>query len=123
MNHDLTKFCFGYRPHNLVMYAVRCFARNMGFQHIYAVSNYGFYTGNHLRLDRKLKRSLDVFWQEISGSLTEDRRFFTLPLEEPRKELNEVKAHKRNLYRQRFAMLDCVEAAISGAIATKLINQ
>lgn len=123
MNHDLTKFCFGYRPHNLVLYAVRCFARELGFRHMYAVSNYGFYTGNHLRLDRKLKRSLDVFWQEIGGTLTEDRRFFALPLEEPRKDLSEVKSHKRNLYRQRFAMLDCVDAAISEAIATKLMGQ
>lgn len=123
INHDLTKFCFGYRPHNLVLYAVRSFARNLGFRHMYAVSNYGFYTGNHLRLDRKLKRSLDMFWQESGGTLTEDRRFFALPLEEPRKDLSEVKSHKRNLYRQRFAMLDCVNAAISEAIATKLIGQ
>ncbi|SEO49249.1 DUF535 family protein [Propionispora vibrioides] len=123
MNHDLTKFCFGYRPHNLVLYAVRCFARELGFRHMYAVSNYGFYTGNHLRLDRKLKRSLDVFWQEIGGTLTEDRRFFALPLEEPRKDLSEVKSHKRNLYRQRFAMLDCVDAAISEAIAINLMGQ
>ena len=115
INHDLTKHCFGYRPKNLILYAIRSFARYFSIGTIYAVSNYGYFTNNHVRLDRKLKTSLDDFWSEIGGVAQSDLRFYKLPLQELRKDLNEVKSQKRNLYRKRFDLLDSIDSTLVNA--------
>ncbi|MBP2656461.1 MAG: hypothetical protein H6Q73_4030 [Firmicutes bacterium] len=86
----------------------------------YAVANGGFYANNHLRLDRKLKTSLDNFWQETGGKLSGDQRFYELPLEEPRKTLAEVESHKRNQYRKRFAVLDAITMKITNNLQSVL---
>ena len=106
INHDLTKHFFGYRPKNMILFAVRTIAQYLDIKRIYAVSNHGYYTNNHFRLDRKLKTSLDDFWQEAGGKVCSDLRFFEIPLHESRKSLNEVASSKRNLYRKRFSMID-----------------
>lgn len=118
---DLTKHFFGYRMKNLVLYISRIVAQRLNLERIYAVSNYGFYTNNHLRLDRKLKVSLDEFWQETGGTLYDDPRFFEVPIIEPRKSLDEVESHKRNLYRKRFAALDGIEKQVAKTLASYLV--
>lgn len=110
---DLTKQFFGYRPKNLVIHALRTIARQLSLREIYAISNYGFYANNHIRIDRKLKTSLDDFWQETGGKLNSDLRFFDLPIIEPRKSMEQIESHKRNLYRKRFALIDSIDEAIS----------
>ena len=77
------------------------------------MSNKGYYANNHVRLDRKLKTSLDEFWEEAGGKLTDDYRFYELPVEEYRKSIEEIKTHKRNLYRKRFELLDGIEESIN----------
>lgn len=104
--HKLTKNFFGYRPKNFIFYGVQLLAQKLDIQHIYAVSNHGFYTNNHVRLDKKLKTSLDGFWGELKGRSLEDKRFFELPVKENRKSVEEIKAHKRNLYNKRYVFLD-----------------
>lgn len=107
INKQLTKAFFGYRPKNLIIFLTRILADTLGVKGLYAVSNYGFYAQNHLgRRNRKLLVSYDDFWQECGGALTRDKRFFQLPLEEPRKDMEEVPTRKRAVYRKRFAFLD-----------------
>lgn len=113
----LTKHFFGYRTKNLMLYATRSFARAAGIETIYAVSNSGYYANNHLRIDRKLKTSLDDFWQEAGGAICNDERFYELPVVEYRKSIEEIKTHKRSQYRKRFENLDLIEAAIEKSIA------
>ena len=108
--HGLTKYCFGYRPKNLILFALRLLAQGLAVRRIYAVSNRGFFTNTHVRLDKKLKASLDDFWQEVGGRQMQDVRFFELPVAETRKQLEEVKSQKRNLYRKRYIFLDEIEA-------------
>ena len=114
---ELTKEFYGYRTKNLILYMVRSFAHSMGIDHIYAVTNKGHYAQNHIRMNRKLKTSLDDFWQEADGILYEDSRFYQLPVIEHRKSIEEIKTHKRNLYRNRFALLDTVDQAIAESLA------
>jgi len=116
INKELTKYFWGCRPQNLIVYALRILAERLSCDAIYAVSNYGFYTNNHWGQDRKLKTSLDHFWTEIGGNLSQDRRFFILPPTEQRKNIEEVASHKRNLYRKRFATLDVVNANITNKL-------
>ena len=108
----LTKHFYGYRTKNLILYMTRCLAKSLDINKIYAVSNKGYYANNHLRIDRKLKTSLDEFWEETGGKLTTDYRFYELPVEEYRKSIDEIKTHKRSQYRNRFKKLDEVEEKI-----------
>ncbi len=109
----VTKRCHAYRTKNLILYAVQCIARTLEIQHIYAVTNEGYYANNHIRMDRKLKTSFSDFWMEAGGWHTVDRRFDELPLTEKRKSMDKISTHKRALYRRRFELLDEVDAAVT----------
>ena len=80
----------------------------MGIQHIYAVSDEGFFSNSHaLRFHRHKLVNFDEFWQELGGHVwDEDPRFFVIPVEEERKTYETAKTHKRNMYRKRYEMLD-----------------
>ncbi|MBO4852653.1 MAG: DUF535 domain-containing protein [Schwartzia sp.] len=108
-----TKLCHAYRTKNLILYATQAVARALGVAHIYAVTNEGYYTNNHLRMDKKLKTDFSDFWREAGGKETEDKRFDELPLVESRKTMEEVPTRKRAVYRRRFAMLDELDAAVA----------
>ncbi len=110
---QITKKCHSYRTKNLILYAVQSVARAMDIQHIYAVTNEGYYANNHIRMDRKLKTSFSDFWMEAGGWHTVDRRFDELPLTEKRKSMDKISTHKRALYRRRFELLDEVDASIA----------
>ena len=112
----MTKVCHGYRTKNLILYMLQAMVRTMGIKKIYAVSNYGYYANNHVRVDRKLKTNFGDFWVEAGGKETEDERFYELPLVEPRKTMEEVPTRKRAVYRRRFAFLDEVDVEIEQAV-------
>jgi hypothetical protein len=86
------------------------------------VSDYGYYTNNHYRLDRKLKTSLDEFWLEAGGTKSDDPRFFELGKIEHKKDIEDIKSSKRSLYRKRFAMLDAFDADITEKLKSCLKN-
>ena len=108
----LTKHCHGYRTKNLILYMTQAVARTLGIEKIYAVTNYGYYANNHVRVDRKLKTSFSDFWEEAGGTPTADKRFYELPLIEPRKTMDEVPTRKRAVYRRRFELLDSIDRDI-----------
>lgn len=110
---DITKRSHRYRTKNLILYMTMAVARSLGCRHIYAVSNEGYYAMNHVRRDRKLKTDFGLFWEETGGHVTEDSRFFEVPLEESRKTMEEVPTRKRAVYRKRFAFQDDVDVQIS----------
>ena len=109
---DVTKRSFRYRTKNLMLYMTMAVGRSLGVRHIYAVSNDGYYANNHIRRDRKLKTDFGAFWEEAGGHISDDPRFYNIPLVEPRKTMEEVPTRKRAVYRKRFAFLDQVDATI-----------
>lgn len=109
---DITKRSFRYRTKNLILYMTQAVARSFEVEHIYAVSNEGYYANNHVRRDRKLKTDFCIFWEEAGGQVTADSRFYEIPLVEPRKTMEEVPTRKRAVYRKRFAFLDEVDVII-----------
>ena len=116
----MTKWAHGYRTKNLILYMTQAVARALSLKKIYAVSNYGYYANNHVRADRKLKTNFGDFWLEAGGKETEDKRFYELPLVEPRKTMEEVPTRKRAVYRRRFAFLDELDAEIEQAVKNLL---
>lgn len=114
----LTKAFFGYRTKNLIFYGIRNVADALGCKHLYAVSNAGYYAMNHVRMDRKLKTSLDDFWQECEGNPCSDARFFEMPIAEYRKSMEELKPSKRAQHRRRFEKMDEITEQIKNTLAT-----
>jgi uncharacterized protein VirK/YbjX len=116
----MTKQFFGYRTKNLIFYGIRNVAKVLGCQHIYAVTNEGYYAMNHLRLDRKLKTNFGTFWEECEGKLCTDKRFYQIPIEETRKEMSEMKPSKRANHRRRYELMDAITATIKEKMAPYL---
>ena len=119
---SLAKDFHGYRPKNLMLRVVRLLAAQLHAERIYAVSDTGHYTQNHLRLDRQLKTSLNKFWLETGGNASEDPRFFELDKIEPQKNIEDIKSSKRSLYRKRFALLDTFDAEINEILKKSLVH-
>lgn len=102
-----TKKMFGYRPKNFIMFLLRMIAEQCGVETIYAVSDEGFYANTHLVRGHRAKvAELDSLWQESGGELSQDSRFYIIPLEEYRKPIEEIKSQKRSQYRKRYDLLD-----------------
>ena len=116
----LTKAFYGYRTKNLIFYGIRNVAAALGCESIYAVSNEGYYAMNHIRVDRKLKTSLDAFWQECEGTQLNDKRFYKIPIPEYRKSMEELKPSKRAQHRRRFAKMDEMKDAVAASFAKYL---
>ncbi len=114
---DITKRSHRYRTKNLILYMLQAVARGFGVKRIFAVSNDGYYAMNHLRANRKLKTDFGAFWEEAGGQITENPRFYELPLTEHRKTMEEVPTRKRATYRKRFAFQDDVVKQIEENIA------
>lgn len=112
----VTKRCHSYRTKNLILHAAQEVARVLGLNRIYAVTNEGYYANNHVRLDRKLKTSFSDFWKESGGTPCEDTRFYSLPLAEHRKPMEEIPTRKRANYRRRYAMLDAIDASVASSM-------
>lgn len=109
---NLTKAYFGYRTKNLVFWCLRCFAEELDCKEIWGVTNQGYYAQNGIRIDRKLKTDFAEFWRECEGSPASDPRFYSMPVREHRKSMEELKPSKRAQHRKRFAKLDEIKAAI-----------
>ena len=113
----LTKAFFGYRTKNLIFYGLRSFARAIGAEKIYGVSNEGYYAMNHVRRDRKLKTDFGAFWKECEGVQADDKRFYVMPVPEYRKAMEELKPSKRAQHRRRFAKMDEIKAGVAASLA------
>lgn len=109
---ETTKRAYRYRTKNLIVYMTMAVARTLELKHIYAVSNAGYYAMNHVRRNRKLKTDFGAFWKEVGGHVTDDERFYELPMIESRKTPEEIPTRKRAMYRKRFDFQDDVDKQI-----------
>ncbi len=90
---------------------------------MYAVSDEGFYANTHMVRGHKAKvAELDPLWEDIGGVITEDSRFYKIPLEEYRKPIEEIKSQKRSQYRKRYGLLDSYEVQIRDNLKPYLLN-
>ncbi|MDU5734158.1 MAG: DUF535 family protein, partial [Veillonella sp.] len=110
----ITKKMYGYRPKNFITFLIREIGRAAQVESILAVSDEGFYANSHMVRGNKAKVAiLDTLWEDIGGTVLEsDPNYFTIPLEEERKSMEEIKSQKRSQYRNRYALLDEYEAMI-----------
>lgn len=116
VNRDLTKKLFGCRPQNFVFIALQELLAHLGISQLFAVSSEGHYSNKFLRSTRKPRVSYNEFWTECGGKLCSDKRFFSLPLHEKRKTMEEIPSKKRSTYRKRYELLDNLSESIKKRI-------
>jgi uncharacterized protein VirK/YbjX len=114
---ELTKQFHGVRPRDLMLELLRLFAINIGVRHIYAVAD------DH-KISRhpyfKKKGTIGLFYDEVwleRGGTRVAETHFELPLTSTRRDLNDVAAKKRSMYRRRYEMLDQIAAAMPTDLA------
>lgn len=115
----ITRGMHGLRPKALLLFAIQELARVWDIHTIRAVSN-SMSIFRHIRLrKKKMVADLDSFWLESDGHLGPDG-LFTLPPRFVPRETTDIKANKRSLYKQRYAMLGelarLIEAGCAGLI-------
>jgi hypothetical protein len=112
----ITRGMHGLRPKALLLFAIQELARVWDIHTIRAVSN-SMSIFRHFRLrKKKMVADLDSFWLESDGQLGPDG-LFTLPARFVPRETTDIKANKRSLYRQRYAMLGEVAGRIAAGCA------
>jgi len=117
MYRDLTKEFHGVRPRDLMLELLRLFALKIGAQHIYAVAD-DHKISRHSYFGKKgtLGLNYDDVWVERGGSRVAETHF-ELPLAGTRRDLNEVAAKKRSMYRRRYEMFDELETSLPNDFA------
>lgn len=116
INRDLTKQFFGCRPKNFVFIALQELLSYLGVTQLFAVSSEGHYSNKFIGDKRKPKISYNDFWIECGGIISSDKRFFSMPLKEKRKTMEEIPSKKRSAYRKRYELLDQVSDSIKNQI-------
>ena len=109
---DLTKALHGLRPRDFLMESFGILCRVIEVKQMFAVSD----AERHRRhpffnQTGDFPQDYDVAWQERSGVMTQEG-LFLFPEKPVRKDLEEIKAKKRSLYRKRYAFLDELEQQI-----------
>jgi uncharacterized protein VirK/YbjX len=114
---DLTKDFHGVRPRDFMLEMLRLFALSIGVRHIYAVAD-EYKISRHPYFGKKGTLGLfyDDVWLERGGSRVANTHF-ELPLTGTRRDLNEVAAKKRAMYRRRYEMFDELAASLPHDLA------
>ncbi len=113
---DLQKLMYGLRPKALAIFIVQEIARQLGCSQILGTSNriQAHNKKHFIHIDwlHKLSFDYNALWKEAGGEeYTEG--WFKLPTTLYRKPMEEIKTHKRALYRNRYEMLDQISKQIA----------
>lgn len=116
---DLTKDFEGLRPRSLLIEAIKCIARHVGVEKIYAVGD-GYRHHRHPYFGTKKAQDLaanyDVIWLEHGAFPSAREDFFEIPMALSKKALDDIPSKKRAMYRRRYELLDGVFTSINGAL-------
>lgn len=108
---ELTKAAYGMRPRDLLIEIFRMFCAVLGVRHIFAVSDqYRDYQSGYFGDPATIKahvNNYDEIWTD-RGGVRVDPMFYRFDVKGQQRELSEVPAKKRSMYRQRYAMLDTI---------------
>ncbi|HEY9123919.1 MAG TPA: DUF535 family protein [Bacteroidales bacterium] len=112
----MQKSLYGLRPNSLIIYSAQELIRNMGFSAIYGIGNSIHISNQKHAVNFPWKRNItfdyDNFWDEIGGrSINKD--WFEIPLRPTRKNIQDIKSHKRSMYIKRYEMLDNLSQQIT----------
>ena len=111
---ELTRSLHGLRPKALLVFVVQRLAQCWGIDRIRAVGD-SEHIYRHFRKRREILASYDRFWEECKGVREPDGNYL-LPERPTIRQIDELPAKKRALYRRRYAMLEELGAIIARRI-------
>ena len=116
---NLTKDFEGVRPKSLLLDIVRMLANELGVKALFAVAD----ENRHHRhryfgtdAQTKLAANYNEAWIEHGGTLSAVPGFYELPVRASRKQIADVPAKKRAMYRRRYAMLAEIEVEVAATV-------
>ncbi|WP_234920298.1 DUF535 family protein, partial [Aeromonas veronii] len=101
----VTKACGGLRPMSLLVYMAAELARGLGCETLLGIRTQSHVYQCSKRTANRVKFDLDGLWEEHQGNVM-DELWMSLPLQIPRKTLEEIPSRKRASYKARYQMLD-----------------
>jgi uncharacterized protein VirK/YbjX len=116
---NLTKDFEGVRPKSLLVDILRMIASELRVKTLLAIADENrHHRHKYFGPDEqaKLAANYDETWTELGGCRSAMPGFYELPVKGARKELAEVAAKKRAMYRRRYAMLAEIEAEVGSTI-------
>ncbi|MFQ1783968.1 VirK/YbjX family protein [Aeromonas veronii] len=102
---QVTKACGGLRPMSLLVYMAAELARGLACNTLLGIRTQSHVYQSSKRTADRVKFDLDGLWQEHQGCVQYDL-WMSLPLEVPRKTLEEIPSRKRASYKARYQLLD-----------------
>ncbi|WP_421172751.1 VirK/YbjX family protein [Aeromonas sp. 601115] len=102
---QVTKACGGLRPMSLLVYMAAELAQGLACNTLLGIRTQSHVYQSSKRTADRVKFDLDGLWQEHQGSV-QDELWMSLPLEVPRKTLEEIPSRKRVSYKARYQLLD-----------------
>lgn len=115
---NLTKIMHGLRPKQLILQALSSIALRMNIHKIIAISNENHvFSKNQRRWSKKkIKTSLNSFWEEFDAEKNDDGNYFFNPL--PTEiDLEQIVSKKRSQYRKRQLILNDLNEQIDKNIS------
>lgn len=117
----LTGALHGMRPRDFLIDLFRTLCITIGVKRICAVSECSRhhrspYFGK--KWDSQASVDYDSIWQD-RGGLPLNPDFYSLPVEPPRRSIDDVASKKRSMYRKRYEMLERVETQLRAALSSK----
>lgn len=113
------KLLNGLRPKSLIIFAIQEFSRQLGCMNVYGAGDsihaYRRKHAIHLPSLHTIRFDYDSIWNE-SGGQQNSEGWFKLPLSPSRKSIEELKSHKRALYRRRYAQMDEIALKIATSV-------
>jgi uncharacterized protein VirK/YbjX len=113
---ELTKELEGLRPRSLLLEILRMIGNRLKISRLLAVADenrhhrHQYFGGAHAE---KLGANYNEIWIEHGGAPSTIAGFYEIPIEPHRKELTEIPAKKRAMYRRRYAILADIEQQVA----------
>jgi uncharacterized protein VirK/YbjX len=113
------KSMFGIRPNTFIVFALQELIRFLECDQIlctgYKIQAFRKKHAIHLPWIHEINFDYDKFWIEV-GAISIDNNWFELPLKSVRKLNENIPSHKRNMYRNRYVMLDKISENIENFV-------
>ena len=123
---ELTKSAHGLRPRDLLLELFRMLCALLGIEQIHGIAdeyrqNRSRYFGRSART-KILPTNYNDIWEDRSGSRI-DPTFYRLPVQSQQRELEDIPAKKRGMYRRRYALLSSLKAQLQSNYERILAEQ
>jgi len=109
-----TKACHGLFPKRVAMEALTVLARMLGMQSVQAVCKQQ-HIYNSWRYRKHFEADYDGFWLALNAQST-PQGFFEIPMQLPRKTMEEIASKKRAEYQRRYTLMDDLNAQVASSL-------